>query len=1131
MFHLSVSKWPRPEFAARCVVKQLPLPDTASGGFSSDRGKALCEANHMMQRFDEVRRLFLLLLVLLVASAVPAQVSTGTILGTVTDPTGALVNGATVTVINTRTNEARVAQSNSSGLFSVPNLITGHYDVAVKAAGFSSEKIADVTLDVGAQREVNFSLKVGNNSEQVVVTSQAATVDLASSTTMPVVDDHTIVQLPLNGRDFAALANLQPGVAAVREQSVVSISNQRANRGVGNQLTVSGARPQMNNYRLDGISINDYSNGGPGGVNGGNLGVDAIQEFSVVTGNATADYGKTAGGIVNAVTRTGGNKIHGDAYEFVRNSALDARNPFDPAQIPPFQRNQFGASIGGPIVKDRTFIFGNYEGLRQYQSTSASSTVPSANARNGQLVAGNVTVDPKVAPFLQFFPLPNSTVTGDTGLFLFSDPTTTIENYFAIHADHKINAKDQLAGTYFYDNGSLVAPDAFNIKVAGNLLHRQMGSVAETHIFTSNLLNTVHVGYSRVFSDAPTTLNAILPAAADPTYGFVPNLPVGLITVGSGVSPFVGGLHAVGEFVFHYNSYQAYDDLYWTHGKHSIKTGFAFERLQNNQQGTSNPNGQYIFGSLSAFLQNQPTTFNAPIGQTTSPKDLRQSVVAGYITDDYHLFRNLTVNLGMRYEVATVPTETAGRLANLPTLTAATPNLGSPYFSNPTKKNIAPRVGFAYSPFADNKTVVHGAYGIYDALPLDYLFEGLTIFSAPFFQSGSITGGLNGTFPNQSYPLLTPLTFRYSYTPQHPPRSYVQQYGLNVQHQFAGDLVATVGYSGSHGTHLPYREDDINTVQPITEMPGGFYEFPALYSTTTFAKITNPRINTNVGQISAMIPEGFLIYNSLQAGVTKRLTKHYQYQVSYTWAKAMDDGSSSTFGDSFANSVSSLPYFARDRRIAVSDYNIKNNLVLNLLVLLPDAPESLDKARWVLNGWQYGAIFQASTGLPITPLISGDPLGLNSSDTFDFPNRNYGCKPVNKINPASAPARPYLNAACFSYPGYTAGYNPILGNSARNSVIGPGLQDFDMSLVKNTRIPRLGDTFNVQFRAELFNVLNHSNYANPIKAANSIFTPQAAPTAGTPNPAPPAINPATTGVLSYTVTTSRQTQFAVKIVF
>lgn len=1100
----------------------------------------------MMRRFHDVRYLFVV--ILLASAAAPAQVTTGSILGTVTDPTGALVNGATVTVTNVRTNVARQVRSNTSGLFNVPNLTTGTYDVQVKAAGFSSEKVAAVTLDVGAQRELNFMLKVGTG-EQVVVTSQITTVDLASSVTMPVVDDHTIVQLPLNGRDWAALANLQPGVAPVRTQSPISISNQRANRGVGNQLTVDGARPQMNNYRLDGISINDYSNGGPGGVVGTNLGVDAIQEFSVVTGNATADYGKAAGGIVNAVTRTGGNVLHGDVYEFFRNSALDARNEFDsPTKIAPLRRNQFGASLGGPIIKDRTFIFGNYEGLRWFNSTNAASVVPSPDARNGFLCSGTgcpthttVAVNAAVMPYLPLFPLPNDPVlpagstagpTGnsDTGTFLFGDPFNTVENYFAIRADHKIAANDQLSGTYFYDNGSYTAPDAFDFKVQGNVLHRQAASIAETHIFNANLLNTAHLGFSRVFSDAPTTLNAINPQAGNTALGFVPNLPVGLITVGSGVTGFVGGLHGVGEYVFHYNSFQVYDDVYMTRGKHSIKMGFAFERLQNNQLGTSNPNGQWTFGSLSGFLQNQATGFNAPIGQTTSPKDLRQSVTAGYITDDYHIFRSLTVNMGLRYEVASVPTETAGRLSNLPTLTAAAPNTGSPYFSNPTLKDVAPRLGFAYSPFANNRTVVHGGYGIYDSLPLDYLFEGLTILSAPFYQSGSVSAGLTGLFPTGGYGLLTPATFRYAYTPQHPSRAYIQQYTLNVQHELPADMIATLGYSGSHGTHLPYREDDINTVQPIAELPGAEYEFPALYSTTTYAKITNPRINPNVGQISTFIPEGFLTYNGMQASIAKRLSHHYQYQVSYTWAKGIDDGSSSTFGDTFYNSVSSLPYFARDRRIAVSDYNIQNNLIFNYLILLPGAPQGWGSgAKLFLDGWQHGAIFQASTGLPITPLISGDPLGLNSSDTFAFPNRNYGCSPINKLGYAVNPSRNYLNTSCFSYPLMTASYNPILGNSGRNSIMGPGYQDFDFSLVKNTAVPKLGDAVNVQFRAELFNIFNRVNYSNPVKAQTQIFGQAPAPTAGNPTPQPGPAGSA--GALTTTAGSSRQTQFALKIIF
>ncbi len=550
--------------------------------------------------------------------------------------------------------------------------------------------------------------------------------------------------------------------------------------------------------------------------------------------------------------------------------------------------------------------------------------------------------------------------------------------------------------------------------------------------------------------------------------------------------------------------------------------------MQNNQLGTSNPNGQFNFGNFAGFLQNQPTGFNAPLGQTTSPKDLRQSVVSGYVTDDYRMSQKLTLNIGVRYELATVPTETAGRLSNLPTLIAATPNTGSPYFSNPTKRNFEPRVGFAFSPFKNDKTVLHGAFGIYDALPLNYLFEGLSIFSAPFFQSGSVSsaGTLLGTFPKNAYPLLTPATFRYSYTPQTPKTSYVEQYALNAQQQLFSDMTVQVGYQGSHGVHLAYREDDINTVQPIANLGGGNYEFPSLQNNTS-ASTTNPRLNTNVGQISAMLPIGTANYNALQAGVTKRLSHRYQMQASYTWAKSIDDNSSSTFGDSFANSVSSLPFFAKDDRHAVSDFNIGQNFVFNYLILLPDSPKSFGAAGRILDGWQYGGIFQASSGLPITPLISGDPLGLRSSDTFDFPNRVAGCNPINKQNRVH-----YINSACYSYPTETASYNPILGNSRRNSINGPGLQNVDMSLVKNNRIPRFGEAFNVQFRAELFNIFNRPNYANPLKAATQLFSSAPIPSAANPNPgvfAGPAISAA--GALTATATTARQTQFALKVIF
>lgn len=332
------------------------------------------------------RSLFPTILLLLSGSIVLAQVSTGTIAGTVKDGTGAVTPGATVTITHTGTGIVTTSVTNAVGFYTVPNLQTGLYTVSITAAGFTEEVTQDIQLNVGAEQEVNFTLKVGAVSEKVIVTTTPPNIDLVTSTTMPVVDERTIVELPLNGRDWTQLANLQPGVAAVRTQPAVAVSNQRANRGIGNQLTVGGARPQQNNYRVDGTSINDYSNGGPGGVIGSNLGVDAIQEFSVVTSNATADYGKSAGGVINAVTRAGGNQFHGGAYEFLRNSALDARNEFDaPGQIAEFRRNQFGAAAGGPIVKNRAFIFGDYEGLRQFQGANSSSIVPSAIARTGSL--------------------------------------------------------------------------------------------------------------------------------------------------------------------------------------------------------------------------------------------------------------------------------------------------------------------------------------------------------------------------------------------------------------------------------------------------------------------------------------------------------------------------------------------------------------------------------------------------------------------------------------------------------------------------------------------------------------------------------------------------------------------------
>ena len=1079
-----------------------------------------------------------LLLVLGTAWCARAQEAGGTIVGVVSDTSGAAVASANVAMKNTGTGVVRETVTNSDGLFAFPNLIPGRYELSVVVPGFSTALVSDVGVNAGDRREVNVQMKVGQVSDKVtVVSSQISDVQLASSEVSGVVDSHTVNELPLNGRDWTSLTLLEPGVAQVRTQKALGVSNDRPNRGLGTDVTIGGNRPQGNNYRLDGVSINDYSSGAPGSVTGGVLGVDAVQEFSVVTSNAPADYGKTSGGVINAASRSGTNTFHGSAYEFLRNSKLDARNFFDTKRdasgnliVPPFKRNQFGASSGGPIIKDHTFFFGDYEGLRQSLSQTNSITVPSANAHSGILVGGNVTVDPKVVPFLNIFPIPNGTVTGDTGIFSFVGKQITNEDFATTRIDHRISASDSLFGTYVFDRGQQDNPDAYNFKQVGNQSRRHTLALEESHIFTPTLVNTTRFGFNRDIVIAFTTLAAINPAASDTALGFDPGLPVGIITVGSGVTQLSGGLGAISAYRFHYNSFQAYDDLYWTRNKHSFKFGFFAERIQSNQftQGSS-PNGFYTFGGLKSFLLNQPSTFQSLISSSHTPRDLRQTIFGGYVQDDYKLRQNLTLNLGFRYEMATVPTETAGQLSTLVNLTDTTPHLGSPYYSNPTLRNFAPRVGFAWDPFRTGKTSVRGAFGMYDVLPLPYQFELLTLLSAPFTQGASFSfpAGSSGGFPTGGFANLNPTNLRNGYVEPNPHRSYVEQWSLNVQRELFRNFTLTAGYVGSHGVHLPFHADEINGIQPTLTSAG--YLWPVAGGARLFPNIG--------GQVSAVMWSGASTYQGFNLGAIKRLSHGFQIQGSYTFAKSIDTSSSGIAGDTFGNSVSSLPVFDPRLRRGLSDFDVRNVLAINAIWMIPSPASWSGAPKWVASGWQVGGIYTLTSGLPFTPTIGGDPLGLKGADLYAFPNRVAGCNPV--ASGFKSNGLHYLNLNCFTLPTADASLAAscktfagaaaaaptgqvycanLLGNSGRNTVIGPGLSDLDFSLFKNNAIHRISETFNVQFRWELFNLLNHANFNPPAPAARQVFA------------ASGALNNA--GVLtSPTITTSRQMQFAIKFVW
>jgi hypothetical protein len=1095
---------------------------------------------------------FVLILVLAIVSLAPAhaQEAGGTILGVVTDQSGAAVASANVTIKNVATGVERSVPTNGDGLYAAPNLVPGSYELGVDATGFASTVVSGIVLTVGERREINVTLKIGQASDKVTVTSeQISDVQLASSAVGNVVDSHTVVDLPLNGRDWTSLTLLEPGVALVRTQKALGIGNDRPNRGLGVDITIGGNRPQGNNYRLDGVSVNDYSSGAPGSITGGVMGVDAVQEFSVVTSNAPADYGKTSGGVINAASRSGTNALHGSAYEFLRNNALDARNFFDKLKnsagnliVPPFRRNQFGASAGGPVFKNQTFFFADYEGLRQGLSTTTNITVPTAAARAGALVGGAVTVDSRVAPFLAcsssscLFPLPNDGITTlrDTGAYSFVSSQPTTEDFLTTRMDHKISASDSLFGTYVFDKAQISNPDAYNIKNNGNQSRRHTVALEESHIFSPALLNTVRFGFNRNVVIANSTLSAINPAASDLAFRFDPGRPAGIITVGSGVTQFSGGIGAISEYDFHYNSFQFYDDFYWTRNKHSLKFGFSVERIQANQftRGAS-PNGFFTFGSLANFLRNIPDTFTTRLGASFTPRDLRQSIFSGYVQDDYKLRPNLTVNLGVRYEMSTVPTETANQLATLVNLTDSGPKLGSPYFSNPTLKNFAPRVGFSWDPFKTGKTTVRGAFGMYDVLPLSYQFELLTLLSAPFTVGGS-TATVQGDFPTNAYSkAAAPAKLRYGYVEPNPHRSYVEQWSLNIQRELFRSFTLTAGYVGSHGVHLPYHTDDINDVQPLPQLASGGYLWPTAAGSPRL--FTSPTVQ---GQVSAKTWSAASTYHGLNLEAIKRLTHGLQIQGSYTFAKTIDTSSSSIAGDTFGNSVSSLPFFDPKLRHGLSDFDVRNTLAINALWQIPGPASWNGAPKWVASGWQVGGIFTLSGGLPFTATIGGDPLGLSSGDNYAFPNRTPGCNSVDSNFKQDKLL--YLNPACFTLPNAPLSFGTqcrnfpsgdisklpsgaefcanLLGNGGRNTVIGPGLKDLDFSLFKNNPIHRISETFRVQFRWEIFNIANHANFAPPAPAARQVFT-----VAGAANP--------TAGLISSTSTNSRQMQFALKFIW
>jgi hypothetical protein len=1027
--------------------------------------------------------------------AVPStgQVRGTTISGSISSPSGGSIAGAAITLKNLATNEIRSFTANADGSYELQNLPPGRYEITASAPGYAP---ASVTIDLAADSGAPANLVL------VPLASGGAAKTSGGSGVSGVVDSNSVSNLPLNGRSASDLAALEPGVSSARTQQTG-----QAQRGFGNQMTISGGRPRQNDARLDGISVNDYVNGPPGSALGVNLGSDAVEQFSVLTSNYPAQFGRSSGGIIGASTRSGTADFHGDAFEYIRNSALDARNFFDTAK-PPFRRNQFGGSAGGPILKERTFIFGDYEGLRQSQGVTQVTTVPSAAARAGNLSTGQVTPDANIVRYLNaFYPLPNGPLlgSGDTGIYTFAGQQVTPENYFTVKVDHKLAESDALTGTYLFDSGTVRQPDELNNKRTGYDSRRQVFTLHENHTFNPRSLNSFQFGINRVVATTGLTFPSGNSLVADSSFGAVPGLNATAIIV-PGLTFFSGGLGTPSQYRFHWTSIQASDDISLTRGAHSLKLGVNVERMRDNILAVSNRGGEFAFSSLSDFVINRPFSLSVAIPSAISERGIRQTIVGAYFQDDWRWRPNVTLNLGVRYEMATVPTEVQGKLTVLRRITDAQPHLGDPLFSNPTLRNFEPRVGISWDPFRDGKTSLSAGFGMFDVLPLPYLIQFNEVNSAPFFRLGNSTDLPAGSFPTGAFAIVNASSstgLRQAYFDPNPKRNYVMQWNLTLARDLAKDLSMRIGYVGSRGVHQMFRVEDANIVLPTLSPQG--YLWPSPVGSGT-------RLNPNAGLINAGLWQGNSFYDALQFKVKAKIRGGAEIEGSYTWGKTIDTSSGSLVGDEYSNSIASPLFFAPKLNRGLADFNVAQNLEVNYTWEIATPKWATGFKEWPLSGWEIGGVFEASTGVPFTPGFGGDALGVKSNDpNIDVPNLVNGPGCGSLINPGNP--NHYIKTQCFAVP------NPInlRGNLGRNTVIGPGLLNFDFSLFKNNHIKRISDAFNVQFRAEFFNVLNHTNFAPPLDNRN-IFD-----SAGT------AIGNA--GLITSTQTPSRQIQFALKVIW
>jgi hypothetical protein len=1053
-------------------------------------------------------RLRLISLVLFASTLIArAQVVGGTISGTVVDSTGAAIPSAQVLIHDDDTGSQRTLTTSSDGAFSAPSVGVGRYTVTVSAPGFTAYKRTDVTVTVGQTLELTLKLSVRSGTETVNVEDTPPAVNLSTEQSSGLVNSRQVKELPLNGRSYDQLLTLNPGIVNYTNQRSGGVGT--SNSSVGSMFSVSGRRPQDNLFLLNGIEYTGASliNTTPGGTSGQLLGIDGIREFNVDTDTYSAAYGKRDGAQISIATTSGTNQLHGSAFEFLRNSFFDARNYFDNSRIPEFQRNDFGGSVGGPLRRDKAFLFANYEGYRQNLGESIVTLVPDATSRSKAVAS--------VQPLLNLWPLANGPevlingAASGIAIYTGTAPQHIREDFGTTRFDENFGVNDLFNAIYTVDDSTASTPSADPYSYVSERLREQVLSAQEQHIVSSHLLNIARVGLSRstfyFYGYVPAAQQALTPSVRPgvPTYAVV----IAGSTASNGASSITtAGANVGSNNGITRNLLTLDDHAYYTIGKHTIQGGVWVQRLQSNDNLAQDQYGQASFASLSTFLAGNIKTFTyAP---TITELGWRALFVDAFLEDTWHISPRLEARIGFRSESSTGWSESQGRAA-VYTFTNNVINTTPSIQSNALTNNRAlflpePRVGLACNVLGNGRTSIRASAGLHHSLldALDYRLDQAAPFNTVYYYSATTVAN-----PTSSTRLVSPSTVDSGIaTPA------LISYALKIEQQIAPATSITVGYDGSHSSHQ-ILNGDLNEPAYTVLANGTIY-----YPNTTKA---NPAVANTTSWWSG----GSGNYNALVVDFRHDLARGVQFRANYTFSKNLDDGSA------WNTSVSSnTPAFVEVPSLPHLDYgpaatDIRHIASFNGTYDLPIGRGQLFFANTgrlsgrLITGWSVATIANLTTGFPFSPQLGYNPTGSGDSRNPVRPNLNPNFSgALYTQGSTAARASQYFNPNAFSAPAYGT-----VGNAPRDGLVGPGFADWDLSLLKSTQFT---ERTRLQFRAEFFNILNHTNLSLPNEVVYS-----AGPTQGTTANQNTVATFGSPGVISATANTSRQIQLGLKLLF